>query len=73
MPREFSSWNATTRENGYNSEREMLEDLYEKSGISIRALGIVLGKPYATVKYRLEMHGFRLRSRGGPNHTREDE
>ena len=53
---------------GYRNERAMLEEWYERSGLSIRRIGELLGRSYTDVKYRLRINGIPLRGRGGPNH-----
>lgn len=60
------------RRKGYTSEETMFTDLYEKTGLSIREISRLVDKPYGTVKYRLSMHGFKLRGRGGANNYRKD-
>jgi hypothetical protein len=50
----------------------MLEDMYEKSKLSIREIEKVTGKAYSTVKHRLEMHGFVFRGRGGANRQKAE-
>lgn len=54
----------------YNTEEEMLRDLYEVKGISIGKIAEKLG--YASYKIRKRMNalGIVIKPRGGPNHIK---
>ena len=62
----------TVRRLGYRNEREMLDDLYVRTGLSIRQVAAQLGRSYTDTKYRLTINGFGLRGRGGPNNRGAD-
>ena len=71
MPRGFNSLHPLVRDFGYRNESEMLTDLYDKNGLSVRVLAGMLETTYSNVLYRLKKHGISLRARGGPNHVKE--
>lgn len=65
-------WSALARARGYKQERDLLEDLYVKTGLSIQQVADHLNRSYTDVKYQLTMNGIALRERGGPNRRRAD-
>ncbi len=71
MPRGFDSLSPSVRDFGYRNEAEMLNDLYERNGLSVRRIAEMLQSEYSNVLYRLKKHGIMLRGRGGPNHVKE--
>lgn len=70
--RPFDDWQRCVIKFGYPHEAEMLRDLYERNGLSIRQIAAMLNQKYSNVKYRLRGHGIPLRERGGPNHRKEN-
>lgn len=61
------NWKKVARDAGFNSEKEMWDELYTRTCSSIKNLADRLGFGTYTVKRRLSIHGVVLRSRGGNN------
>lgn len=61
------SWDPIAKALGYETEREMLQDLYEIQGFSVSELSKRLGYAQNNVRRRLMFNDIPLRSRGGRN------
>ena len=60
-------WREIAKKFNYDSEYDMIFDLYWNQGKSLKDMGDFLGCSFMNVKYRMEHLGIRRRSRGGPN------
>lgn len=59
------SWDPIAKVIGYDNEREMLEDLYGKQGLSYQQLADVLGYSRGNVRRRILSYGIEPAKRGG--------
>lgn len=65
MPILETSWLPVAQALGFESEKQMLQQLYEEAGFSLKELEHVIGFSYITVRRRLMDCGIKLRGRGG--------
>lgn len=65
----MEDWNGISKMVGFNSEREMLDNLYTVEGLSINDIAQKLGCGPVTVSQRLERYGIPKRGRGGANNS----
>lgn len=61
------NWTDYARSIGYSSERDMLEDMYLKQGLSLSQICARIGCGLHTVNRHLDMLGISKRPRGGCN------
>jgi hypothetical protein len=61
------NWTDYARSIGYSSERDMLEDMYLKQGLSLSQICVRIGCGLHTVNRHLNDLGISKRSRGGCN------
>ena len=61
------SWNAEANTLGYESEKQMMHDLYVVNNFSIAQMAEMLGYSFFSVRKRLQSWGISLKRRGGPN------
>lgn len=69
MPFLEKSWNPEAQALGYENEKEMLQDLYEVNGFTIKEIARMLGFSFFNVRKRAMSWGIRMRTRGGPNNV----
>lgn len=69
MPRLPESWDAIAKILNYETEEEMLKDLYLVQDLSIQAMVKKLGFAQNVIRTRLLGVGVKLRPRGGANST----
>ena len=60
-------WEELAKRLGYESEKQMLTNLYEEEGLSVKRVAEKLGAGPATILRRLGIYGINKRPRGGAN------
>lgn len=66
MARLEESWEGKAKALAYNSEREMLYDMYFTKGLVLKQIADILSSSTHSVRRRLMGYGFTLRRPGGP-------